>query len=226
MLTVSSSPFLLFLSHCIQYSYSVDVRISVLYSVLDLGGELHRLVAFEQVAAVVEVAAALVWVSIALIDVASEKAWEYCLFWWPFWVQAYARTHAVAGVLLAIHYHRTLRPLGQDARSVAITLLLLIYILDTGLIETAYNSALIKDEFLIVEGLLVEEALNVGGLVKLSFCSCQRCHWSLVAEEISWHRTVAIVILARYVILDACALIAIRQFWRHWGLQHVHGVPI
>ena len=53
---------------------------------LDLGGELHRLVAFEQVAAVVvdgviEVTAVMVWVSIALVDVASEKAWEYCLLW-------------------------------------------------------------------------------------------------------------------------------------------------
>ena len=82
----------------------------------------------------------------------------------------------MAGVLLAVHYHGALRPLGQDARSVAITLLLLIYILANGLIETADDSALIKDEFLIVEGLLVEEALNVGGLVKVSFCSCQRCH--------------------------------------------------
>jgi hypothetical protein len=86
MLTVSSSPFVLFLLHCIQYSYSVDVLISVLYSVLDLGGELHRLVAFEQVAAVVvngviEVAAVLVGVSIALVDAGSEKAWEYCLLW-------------------------------------------------------------------------------------------------------------------------------------------------
>ena len=132
----------------------------------------------------------------------------------------------MAGVLLAIHYHRALRPLGQDARSVAVTLLLLIYVLDNGLIETTNDSALIKDEFLVIEGLLVEEALNVGGLVKLSFCSCQRCHRTLVAEEISWHRAIALVILARYVILDACALIAICQFWRHWGLRHVHGVPI
>jgi Flp pilus assembly pilin Flp len=48
---------------------------------LNFGGKLHRLVAFEQVAAVVEVAAVLVWVSVALIDVASEKARQYCLFW-------------------------------------------------------------------------------------------------------------------------------------------------
>lgn len=76
-----SSPFLLLLKHCIQYCYSVDVLVSVLYSMLNFGGKLHRLVAFEQVAAVVEVAAVLVWVSVALIDVASEKARQYCLFW-------------------------------------------------------------------------------------------------------------------------------------------------